>query len=124
MTEPDASAETPDESTADQLEDTYQPPVDDFVTEITIREKEFSFSGGYSTEAPFNQGGYRYRDPTLSDVTKAFSDILRWVGEANDEEWELEEFQLETTIVVQRREEEKNSSDEEQSETEDSLIGE
>jgi len=117
MTEPDTSVEIADEPTHERSEDNSQQPVEDYVTETTIHEKEFSVSIEYDSKNPLHWVWSRDEGPTLSSVAGSLKEIQEWVENVNDEEWELDQFKLKTTIVAQRTEKAEDSPDEEECET-------
>jgi len=108
MTESDTSVGTADESVTNQPIQESQRSIEDLVTETRIHEKEFSVSIDQDTENPLHYVRQSDEDLTLSSVADALEDIKEWVNEVNDEEWELDQFTLATTIVVKRTETEEN----------------
>lgn len=111
MTEQDTSVDTTEESVAYQPSEETQQFIEGLVTETTAHKKEFSVSINRTQRIASNSLLKDDEDLTLSEVADTLKDIIWWVDEVNDEEWELNQFTLTTTIVAQRTETEEDGSE-------------
>jgi hypothetical protein len=111
MTEPDTSVDTAEEPITNQPSEEVQQFIEDLVTETTAHKKEFSVSINRAQRSASNSLWRNEEDLTLSEVADTIKDVVWWVNEVNDEEWELNQFELSTTIVAQRTETEEDDSE-------------
>jgi len=102
MTEREVSAQTTGGTDSEQPEGSSEAVINEFVTETKITQKEFAFSTEPSSGILRKRTSSRDRDKNVDAVAGAFRQIMSWVEKFDENEWELENFDIDTTIVVKR----------------------